>query len=364
MADKTYQMLWDCSRCGTEKLLGLDHRFCPACGAPQDPERRYFPEESEKVAVEDHAFAGTDKACPACDTPNSAASAHCGACGAPMEGGKDVRTRDAQESDTAGQFEADSGTAARDEHRADKQAEEAERRGAPPPPPPPATEPEPKGGVGRGGVAAGLGLFGSGALVLVCAVLCCGFFLWSREADLTVTGHSWVRTIDVEAKKKVSKSDWKEKVPSKATQVSCSKKQKDTKKIKDGETCKTVRSDQGDGTFKETEKCTPKYREEPIYGQHCSYKILEWTTVRTEKASGSKVSDTPTWPKVSLKSGEREGDKDQDYTVKLEEADGTARSCTTPNEKLWKGFAVGKTYTGSVGVMSGAVRCDDLKPAG
>ena len=48
----TYQMLWDCKFCGTQKLLGVTHRHCPNCGAAQDPERRYFPAEADMVALE------------------------------------------------------------------------------------------------------------------------------------------------------------------------------------------------------------------------------------------------------------------------------------------------------------------------
>src|SRR5262245_36399297 len=85
-----YEMLWDCAFCGTRKLLGKTHRHCPACGAPQDPARRYFPSDDEKVAVKDHVFVGVDRVCPACGAPGSRAAAHCGGCGAALDGGKDV----------------------------------------------------------------------------------------------------------------------------------------------------------------------------------------------------------------------------------------------------------------------------------
>ena len=65
----TYQMLWDCPYCGTPKLLALDHKHCPACGGAQDPTRRYFPKDDEKIAVEGHVFVGKDKICGACEAP-------------------------------------------------------------------------------------------------------------------------------------------------------------------------------------------------------------------------------------------------------------------------------------------------------
>jgi hypothetical protein len=54
--EAVYEMIWDCKFCGQKKLLGLTHRFCAGCGAPQDPASRYFPPDSEKVAVHDHEF--------------------------------------------------------------------------------------------------------------------------------------------------------------------------------------------------------------------------------------------------------------------------------------------------------------------
>src|SRR5690606_40463181 len=52
MSEKTYEMFWDCEYCGAAKLLGLTQRYCPNCGAPQNPEKRYFPPEHEKRSEE------------------------------------------------------------------------------------------------------------------------------------------------------------------------------------------------------------------------------------------------------------------------------------------------------------------------
>ncbi len=89
----TYQMLWDCPYCGSEKLLGLDHRHCPTCGAPQDPARRYFPSEADKIAVVDHRFSGADRVCPSCQTPNAATCEFCGNCGTPLSEAAEDRCR-------------------------------------------------------------------------------------------------------------------------------------------------------------------------------------------------------------------------------------------------------------------------------
>ena len=61
--ENRYEMLWDCPCCSTPKLLGITHRHCPNCGAPQDATKRYFPPAGEEVAVENHPFQGKDKVC-------------------------------------------------------------------------------------------------------------------------------------------------------------------------------------------------------------------------------------------------------------------------------------------------------------
>jgi hypothetical protein len=86
-----YEMLWDCAYCGTRKLLGKTHRFCPGCGAPQDPTRRYFPSDEDKVLVENHEYVGADRLCGACGSAMGARAAHCTQCGSPMEGTPEVQ---------------------------------------------------------------------------------------------------------------------------------------------------------------------------------------------------------------------------------------------------------------------------------
>jgi ribosomal protein L40E len=83
--NKTYEMLWDCKFCNTQKNLGKTHKHCPNCGAAQDPSWRYYPSDEEKVAVEDHQFVGADLICAACGALNGAKSHNCGNCGAVLD---------------------------------------------------------------------------------------------------------------------------------------------------------------------------------------------------------------------------------------------------------------------------------------
>ena len=356
MADARYQMLWDCQACFTAGLLALDHKFCPTCGAPQDPSARYFPSDDQKVLVEDHAFHGADKICPACESPNGARSDFCQSCGAPLDDAKEAaRRRDR----VLGEGEADAGesaTDALDEAKQRKRAAEERRRremaGLPPEEPP-----KKKRGVG-GWIF--MGCLGVAALALVG---CVGFWLLSMvmasSAEVTVTGHSWSRSIDVEVFGPVKKSDWQDSVPRKATNVRCSREVRDTKKVPDGEDCKTRKIDKGDGTFTEKRECQTRYRQEKIYDQKCRYTIDEWKKSRSEQAAGRDLS--PKWPVVRLRPGtEREGRRRETYTVRLRDDNGEEYACDLP-ETRWRSIEPGQAFEATFGGLTGAIDCSSLE---
>ena len=326
MSVPIYEMMWDCGYCGATKLLGKTHRHCPQCGAAQDPSSRYFPPESEKVAVQDHVYFGVDWKCGSCDTPNSNASAFCGNCGTPKDGAGKV--------DLA-------------HERQEKQA-----------PPEPAPEPPKKGG-GMGRIFLGCALVG----FLGFAVLCALSMFWTKSASLTVAGHSWERTIEVEEYGPTSEDDWCDDLPSGAYDVRESQKQRDTKQVPDGEDCTTKNVDNGDGTFRQEEECTTRYREEAIYDDWCDYTVDKWSTDRTARAFGNDLS--PSWPDSGAKtcSGtrvgcQREGAKKQTYTVSFTGED--SHTCDF-SESRWRGFNVGDTVTGEVSMVTGSLQCDSVK---
>ncbi len=320
----TFQMLWDCPACDTPKLLGLDHRYCPNCGFPQDPDKRYFPPEGEEIAVADHVYQGVDWQCPGCDTPNAAKAAFCVSCGSPKEGdAKDVSLKDER----------------------------------PPPPPKPAAPPKKS--------KKGCLFLGCGGLLVVGLVFALVAIFWTKDVALTVSGHSWERSIEIEKYQAVSKSSWCDSMPSKAYSVSRSREVREHKQVADGETCTTKNVDKGDGTFEKVEECKTKYREEPVYDDKCSYKLDEWSTDRIKMASGSGISPTPSWPEVgSLRSGsglgaERQGAKKESYTVIYTDADGEPHECSFPQAK-WEGTTAGSTWSAEAGVMFSNLDCDSL----
>lgn len=356
----TYQMLWDCSYCGAQKLLARDHKHCPNCGGAQDPSWRYFPADEDKVKVEDHVYVGKDVICRACEAPNAANAAFCSACGAELDGSKQVRLRAEQAVGEGEAFGADSAKAARAEAKAEKAAADAARRaatdaahGAPPPD-------EKKGGMG--GKLAGLGCVG----LLIGAALCGGVFMfWKKDAQLQAASLGWTATIAVEEKQSVSESAWKDQVPAGAERVSCRPEKRSTKSVPDGETCKNVRKDQGDGTFKESKQCTPKTREEAVMADKCSYTVNKWVKTREAKATGDKAQKL-SWPDPKLRRTgdcvgcERAGAKAEIYTIQWTEVGGKkAHSCEAPRS-VWDKVKVGDKYAVPMGVVSGKLDCSKL----
>ena len=347
-----FQMLWDCPACGNEGLLGVDHRFCPTCGAAQDPSRRYFPPDDKKVPAADHPFHGADKVCPACDTPNSAKSSFCEACGSPLDGAREAARRDDR---VTGDGEAFAGESVRDavaEAKRERQEAEAARLADL------HDDPLPERRRGGGSWLA-MGCVGTVAVAVIGAALFCLLsFLWSTTEAVEVVGHQWTRQVPIEAFGPVEKSGWKDEVPATAQGVTCREEKRGSRRVEDGEDCRTRRKDNGDGTFNEVRECTPRYRDEPTYDQKCRYTVDAWRVVRTEQTAGSDLS--PRWPEVRLNAGEREGERGGTYTVHLQDPKGARHSCAL-DEPTWASYQPGAKVEARFGGLTGLIDCASLR---
>ncbi|MCB9714610.1 MAG: zinc ribbon domain-containing protein [Myxococcales bacterium] len=352
----TYEMLWDCPHCNTPKLLGIQHRHCPACGAPQDPSARYYPSDEDKVAVEDHVYHGADLICPACTTANAAIARFCVGCGSPIGG--DAEAAAARSEQQVGQGEAFGGETSKDalaeaRARRDAQRQQAQQAHA-----------GPKPGMSRG-LKIGLVV---GGVVLVVAVLVFVLFFWKRETTVEVKAVAWERTIEVQEFKEVRDSAWCDEVPSGARKVSRKQEKRSTKKVQDGEECVKKRKDNRDGTFKEIKECKPKFREEPVYDDKCYFEIDRWTTVRTEQARGSSNDPAPSWPAVELrepgtcKGCDREGERAETYSLTFVDLDGESHECEV-ERAVWDQAEVGAKWKAEVGVVTTSLDCGSFTPA-
>ena len=287
MSDKTYEMLWDCQFCGTTKNLGKTHRFCPNCGAPQNPDSRYYPSDEEKVAVEDHKFVGVDVTCPACSQLNSADAQFCQQCGSPVAEGAKARTIDEETKREGGIFES---SGSRDIVQ-EQFVAEMERVGVK------TKEKEKRGGTNFKALA----IIGA----IIAAIAGIGYVLnLTEQATVVAESHSWERTVEVDEYREFTTMSWRDSRPSGDNMSidlgSCTRKQRSTKQIPDGQTCKTVRKDQGDGTYRESRECTTKYRDEPVYDDWCRWRGNHWEESYSRTTSGKGLSPEPYYENVML----------------------------------------------------------------
>ncbi len=350
--EKNYEMMWDCQFCGTEKLLGKTHRHCPICGAAQEPDARYFPPDDEKVAVEDHKLVGRDVRCPACNSLNSASAVHCGACGAPLEGGEKAQAiaqGDWLEKDADSPYDQ-SRDVAQEKFERDMAAAGVEL---------PGQQSERESGGRRWLIIAGV------VLLAVCGV---GFWLFSQTEEQAVIAseHEWTRTINVETYQRTQDGDWRNSVPAAAYNERCYEKQRGTERIADGEECRTVRRDNGDGTFTERQECETTYREEPTYDTWCDYSIDRWTASEAIRTSGTGLQPAPAWGETDFScSGprlgcEREAERNESYTVVFQGDDETFQCDFDQAE--WAAISLESRWLLEVRQFGGGAACDTLQP--
>ncbi|MEW6578503.1 MAG: zinc ribbon domain-containing protein [Chloroflexota bacterium] len=349
----TYQMLWDCKFCGTQKLLGVTHRHCPNCGAAQDPEQRYFPAEEDMVALEDHPYVGADKICPACQQPNSAASTYCTECGADLATGVVAPTQGVREIGT-GRAETDT----RRDVVKDKFDAEMAHVGVSRPP-------------GRKVLGLSAGAWLAIAVVALLAI-CIGGAIYAltyrTSAEGTVSALGWERTIAIESFQAVPGSAWEDDVPGDAYGISCKREQRGTRQVPDGSHEECRDTDQGDGSFRRECRTVQDYRDEPVYDNWCKFTVNRWAYAREVTASGTG-DDPPAWPTYTLALGtgtlgrERAGAQREQYTVVLRLEDGDEQTCRFDDEADWAQYRAGMAVSLKLDI-TGDADCATLKPAG
>ena len=303
-----YEMVWDCEHCGTKGLLGKSQRHCPECGAPQNPDKRYFPSPEQQKKIDGHIYEGADRHCPACNAPMSSKAKNCAQCGSPLDGSKDVR-----------------GVVT----------------------PKPAAKPKRK-----------IWPYVVAAIVLL-GFLIWFFFIRTRAAQVTVTGHRWERVVVLEKFGEYEESAWRDQVPRDASLPMCVRKQRSTKQVQSGEECHTEKVDKKDGTFEQVKKCKPTYRSEPVNDDWCTFRMRRWKKIDDAKAAGTGMS--PAWPAQvpaadvpaafgAIRSGAR--------TEKLILQFGSD-SCDV-SDATWRKYQDGQKVKVEVRARSGQVVCSSL----
>ena len=347
----TYEMLWDCRFCGTEKLLGVTHRHCPNCGATQDPEWRYYPSDEDKIAVEDHVYVGTDIECPACSSLLAGNVEFCPKCGSPQTDAARAKVQAAQQVGEGQKFgEEDLETRQEIEFDAMTGRESLASEGL---------KKDEDGG------------FKLGNLIIIAVIVAVVggiiFALTStQDASAYVTDFRWERQISIEEMRAVSGSSDCGREPQGAYNIDRRREQVDTRRVADGESCERRRVDQGDGTFREERVCETIYREEPVMGDVCYYKVNRWQNARSVNSQGDK--DTAlVWPELNLsRTGncvgcEREGNRSESFILVLRGDDDATYECPV-DKSLWESTTIESTFTLQISTVGGGPRCNTLEP--
>lgn len=354
---KFYEMLWDCQFCGTKGNLGLTHRFCPNCGAPQNPDARYYPSDEQKVAVQDHRYVGVDVICPNCSELNSAEAEYCGQCGTPLTEAARARTLSAQSRSKNEIFES-SGSRDITKERFDRQMQAIGVQ-------PDTREKQKRGGMNMGCFI----LLGIAALVAVGVFIA---FNWTSDAQFTVVERQWERTIDVQQYTDFRVNTWRDSRPAgddvQLVFGSCREQQRGTRRIPDGETCRTVRTDNGDGTFSERQQCTTNYRNEPVYDDMCTWTGYNWQNT-TPLSANNQISSSLIWPQASFTECSalrvgclREAGRSESYfIIYRNNADESLHTCEYSLGR-WTEIEEQSRWVGKVRQLGGSLVCDSLQP--
>ncbi|HEX3758848.1 MAG TPA: hypothetical protein VHW23_09090 [Kofleriaceae bacterium] len=319
-----FEMLWDCDHCDARGLLAKSQRYCANCGAPQNPDKRYFPQPGQEQRALGHVYEGADRTCPACGAPQSARAHNCTHCGSVLDGAAEVRgVTDAAAAPRA-----------------------APPRGAPRA----ATKPRRRRRIWR---------YVLGVLVIL------GFGIWfrcvrSQSAEVVVGGHRWARAVAIEEFNERTEEAWRNEVPYEASFPICHERQRSTHQVQDGEECHTERRDKKDGTFEQVKKCKPKYHSEPVMDSWCRFTARRWKSVDEVKATGADLN--PAWP-TNLPAGDtpaqlgarRQGKRTETLTLEFRDHG----SCDVP-DTVWRKHTDGQKLEVEVRASSGDVVCSSL----
>ena len=187
---------------------------------------------------------------------------------------------------------------------------------------------------------------------------------WDKEIELKVNEKFWSKSIRIERLTPLALQDFCDVMPSRAYSVRRTTRTKQ-RQVQDGETCHTVRRDNGDGTFSNVQQCSPKYRMESYQAPYCFYKVDNWEINRTKESKG-KYTEKPYWPKYELKGTsrypERVASKYENWNLIVEKTGEQLDEETTCNVKktMWKKLKPGSVYSARAGVVLGNIDCSSI----
>jgi membrane protease subunit (stomatin/prohibitin family) len=357
------EMEWECPQCGTRNKG--TQKTCANCGYAMG-ENVSFALPAEQTLITDEAKLaqakkGADIHCPYCGARNAADAKTCTQCSGDLTKGT-AR----QAGQVAGAFQ--SGPAAKvkcpacgTENAAS--ASHCQSCGRPlgvaAPPPTPAAQPAP---AARAAARRPVWHYIAGGAAVFALVAClCGLvFALTRTTDTAgvVQSVHWKLTIGIEALRDVEKAAWQDQIPADARVGACELKYRETRANPDAareskKVCGTpYTKDLGNGVSEVVQDC-----EYEIYDNYCSYTVKEWREVDQAVAEGGDLK--PQWPLFTLASGEREGQRTENYTVVFD-AEGQTYNYSPGTASDFAQFEPGSRWTLKVNMLGGV---NEVEPA-
>lgn len=302
---------WDCSFCGHKGNLGPE-QHCSTCGKPRGNNVQfYLPDDAETVtdtAEIARAKSGSDWVCDYCGASNIHDAQNCHACG-------NIKNQ------------ADQSLTSKIHNLGEVPTNGNKAKPVPQSNVSPQRSPKKH-----------KGLVITGIIILLIFI----FYQLGKPkvVDLTVFGHEWQRTIDIENYRLVEREDWF--VPADGRVVNSYRAihrydrvldhyetKTRTVRVQVGEErYKSGKRDLGNGYFEDVYSTRPIYKEKteeyqepiyrnvPVYDNKYVYQIKAWVTDHTAVAKGKDKN--PYWPKGATTSQIwRDGTKNESYVLKV-----------------------------------------------
>jgi ribosomal protein L40E len=344
MAEKTLgyvELEWTCKRCET-KNPGTQ-KTCSNCGAAMEEKDQFeLPAQQEFITDEaklSQAEKGADVHCSYCGARNPAGTQACSQCGGDLTG-----AQERQKGQVLGAYSAQTASdincpacgtpnppnAPRCQHCGASLVKEAKPAVAP------ALQPAAK---------PNKTLYILAGIFMV--VLCLGSMLFMSltarsEARLAVVQSvQWERSVEILGEQTIEREGWRDQIPASADLGTCTQKYRRTQlEAAPGaeEVCGTPYTvDQGSGVAKVVQDC--EYR---IYDDWCDYTQLEWVMIDIASLRGGDTN--PNWPPLNLSALQRQGDRNESYTVVFQ-SEGETYTYQPANPDEFSRFFPGSEWT-------------------